>query len=53
MLSAVAGVIGIIVLIIELTVLFAPEKKCLILVSVSELLLFSAIIFILSKCILV
>ncbi|XP_025771445.1 membrane-spanning 4-domains subfamily A member 4A-like isoform X1 [Puma concolor] len=31
LLSAVAGVIGIIVLIIELTVLFAPEKKCLIL----------------------
>ncbi|XP_030186995.1 membrane-spanning 4-domains subfamily A member 4A-like isoform X4 [Lynx canadensis] len=31
LLSAVAGVIGIIVLIIELTFLFAPEKKCLIL----------------------
>lgn len=51
MLSAVTGTIGILMLIAELNIMLETEKKCLILVSVSELLLFSAIIFIFSKCV--
>lgn len=53
MLSAVVGGIGVIILTVELTVDHGPEKRCLILVSVSELLLFSEVIFISSKCMLV
>lgn len=48
-LSAVVGGVGIILSTVGLTVVHELEKSCLILVSVSELILFSEVIFLLSK----
>lgn len=48
-LSAVVGGVGIILSTVGLTMVHELEKSCLILVSVSELILFSEVIFLLFK----